>query len=198
MFLASSNVVTAGLSLVRTQKNTVRDAASISIVISVIILHFISPLYPIAWFWMLVNILSQQIQQHHLADHKLSSVTIVYYCNFSSVILLLPLSVYLQEATSAIHHAQQASIEFFFGCLTSGVLGTGLQLVLATLEKSCKIPLYQGVAKIFACILSLLLFENELSPFTWGLIVINFLIASVAFNENEVPDKVPLSEMSVI
>lgn len=151
------------------------------------------------WLWLSVHVVAQQALILTLSNLRLASVTTTYYCNFSSVLILLPLSIYMQEASSALHHARHASTEFFLGCLLSGVLGTGLQVLSGSMRDRGSVPLYQGVSKILACSLSILFFPYDMYPIAWLLIVMNLVTGCFLFlAEEKRMEDVLTSEILVI
>lgn len=136
------------------------------------------------WLWLFVHVGSQIAYNLTITPIRLSSSTSIYCSNFSSVLILLPLSIYLQEASHALNHARNASTEFFIGCVMSGILGTGLQLLNGRLQDKAHISVHQGIAKILACSVSVIIFVNTVDPICWLLIVVNLVMGCFVF----VPD----------
>lgn len=184
VFLSGTNLIPSGLVLFR--KNThsltaMKSLGSFAIISSVFALYVQYTDHESGWFWLLVHIASQLAYNLTITPLRLSASSTIYYSNFSSVLILLPLSIYLQEASHALNHARNASIEFFIGCVLSGILGTGLQILAGNLQDKPFISLHQGIAKILACSASVIFFTHSIQPLCWLLIVANLVMGCFVF-----------------
>ncbi|KAG0716008.1 Transmembrane protein 241 [Chionoecetes opilio] len=82
------------------------------------------------YFWMLVNLACTAVQALHskIADARYTEVDRLYFSYVFSVIVLAPVSLYLEEAFEVLHFAHAMRYDFYAGCLLSGILGLFLNL----------------------------------------------------------------------
>jgi len=121
----------------------------------------------------------------------------MYFCNLSSVIVLLPISIYLHEATSAFDHARNAQSEFFVGCVMSGILGTLVQLLYCDLHGDVFLPTYMGINRCLTCILSVCVFQSNLMREQWLIIFSNLVMGCFVFGAVAKPSLISMTTETI-
>ncbi|XP_071804441.1 UDP-N-acetylglucosamine transporter TMEM241-like [Asterias amurensis] len=120
-------------------------------------------------YWMMIHVLSSSFYSIYSTVRgpaiNLSDVEKLLYCYFFSVIALFPASVILGDLMLARDFPHWYLMEFYIGCLLSGVLGAGMNLtgisVRQTPDKSLLTRLAVANAKTALVLASLVVFEGQ-------------------------------------
>lgn len=136
----------------------------------------------IKYLYMLGHVALNILQTQYMEKLKLNltSMTKIYYRNFFSVIVLLPISIYLD----LFHFSNHLHWRFIVGCFLSGIFGTFLQCWTFRVEFKNSFLNYQGLAKLLCSILAYELFYSNIEPIVWLLIVINLLAGFLTLSED--------------
>ncbi|KAL1123263.1 hypothetical protein AAG570_002349 [Ranatra chinensis] len=141
-----------------------------------VLLYSGSVIYYIDRVWLtaytIVLILSELF--HDSMEHQHKDVTNLYYKNAFSFIVLAPFSLYLGEAFTALNFKYLWQMGFYAGCISSGVLGTLLQVYSLHLQRRGCLDLIGALVKVPVIALSTVVFHQDtLPPPLWLLVAVN-------------------------
>lgn len=182
MFLAITNLYPAVLFFL-TQKKEVSNAslrvcgstAVLGTIVIIVICDFTSETRS-SVIWLLCHIILNLVYYLYLKklNLDLSNTTQIYYRNFFSIIVLFPISLYLD----VLHLPGSSGWEFYGGCFLSGILGTVLQIWTFKISMNPNYLQFESLAKVLSSIIAFKLFFANIEPLVWILIVFNFLICA--------------------
>lgn len=154
------------------------------------------------YFWMLVNLACMAVQALHskIADARYTEVDRLYFSYVFSVIVLAPVSLYLEEAFEVLHFPHAMRYDFYAGCLLSGILGLFLNLSIMKVRKQNFFSFVDASGRLFTSILALATFNDVTSLTVKILIGINLFsgmfVPIPTVHNSEEPDELmePLTE----
>ncbi|KAL7648573.1 UNVERIFIED_CONTAM: hypothetical protein RMT77_000479 [Armadillidium vulgare] len=129
------------------------------------------------YMWMLVYVACLSVQTIHssFSDDRYNEIDRLYYCYVFSVIVLAPASLYLEEAFEVLKFPHVARIDFYGGCLLSGIVGVMLNLVLFKVRVQPYYGLVDTLSRFVMSFSSLLIFTEKSSLFVSFFICTNFI-----------------------
>lgn len=172
-------------------------------------IHHVDDLMYGAKFWLCVHVgcgLALSLHTSGFADQRFSFTDRLFYSYAFSLVVLLPASLYLEEAFEALHFQHRRQIRFVIGSLVAALLGVILNVYQARLKEDkiaekqhgtlpkeqhetlFKFGLIHHLGLAFCAILSTLVFETELSTPTWIISIIN-LSAAIPIPSHIKPDE---------
>ncbi|MPC16454.1 transmembrane protein 241-like [Portunus trituberculatus] len=129
------------------------------------------------YFWMMVNLACMAVQALHskIADARYTDVDRLYFSYVFSVVVLAPVSLYLEEAFEVLHFPHAMRYDFYAGCLLSGILGLFLNLSSMKVRKQNLFSIVDATGRLFTSVLALATFNDVTSLTVKILIGINLL-----------------------
>lgn len=130
------------------------------------------------YFWMLVNLACMAVQALHskIADARYTEVDRLYFSYVFSVIVLAPVSLYLEEAFEVLHFPNAMRYDFYAGCLLSGILGLFLNLSLMKVRKQTHFSVVDASGRLLTSLLALATFNDVTSLTVKILIGVNLFV----------------------
>lgn len=167
-----------------------------------------------AKFWLCVHVgcgLALSLHTRGFADQRFSFTDRVFYSYLFSLVVLLPASLYLEEAFEALHFGQRREVAFVISSLIAALLGVSLNVYQAKLKEDIqveKLYTYKGgklngsifkfgfihhTSLAICGVLSAAFFETGLSTTAWIISIINVL-AMIPIPSHIKPDEsIPLN-----
>lgn len=145
--------------------------------------------------WLFAHIIFNLLYYLYLYKINLdiSYTTQIYYRNFFSVILLFPISLYLD----VLHLPSNRGWEFYAGCFSSGVLGTFLQVWTFKISTQPNHLQIECLAKVICSVIAYKIFFADIQKLTWVLVILNFLICAIFLKSTDQKTRNVKSEINL-
>jgi len=166
-----------------------------------------------AKFWLCVHVgcgLALSLHTREFADQRFSFTDRLFYSYAFSLVVLLPASLYLEEAFEAMHFRHRQQYDFVIGSLIAALLGVSLNVYQAKLKEDkpvdkllpteagqyngtiFKFGLIHHASLALCAIISAAFFDTNLSTWAWIISLIN-IIAVIPIPSHIKPDEnIPL------
>jgi len=142
------------------------------------------------YFWLIIGVMCNgaSILHSRIADARFSSWDRLYYSALSSVIILAPASLYLEEAFMALKFRHDRQELFLAGCVFSAVFMAAFNLYSVRLKEDEYFGLLQNSASGITAVSSVFLFTDDLQLWQWIIIGIN-LVSSIPLPAHQNKDE---------
>lgn len=162
-----------------------------------------------AKFWLCVHVgcgLALSLHTREFADQRFSFTDRLFYSYAFSLVVLLPASLYLEEAFEALHFRHRQQYDFVIGSLIAALVGVSLNVYQAKLKEDkpverlfptdagqnngtmFKFGLVHHTSLAFCALISAAFFHTELSTWAWIISIIN-IIAVIPIPSHITPDE---------
>lgn len=146
-------------------------------------------------FWLCVHVgcgLALSLHTRGFADQRFSFTDRLYYSYAFSLVVLLPASLYLEEAFEALRFRHRQQYEFVIGSLIAALVGVTLNVYQARLKEDkgresspqsetektrdiFQFGIVHHTSLALCALLSTAFYTTDLSSWEWTLSIINFL-----------------------
>lgn len=129
-------------------------------------------------------IISTALELINVANESSREISRLYYRNIFSFVILMPCSLYLGEAFSALQFKYLDQIGFYSGCIVSGISGIFLQLFALKLTKRRQHHMSSALIRLPTLLLSALFFDNNTIPSPLWLLIGVQILSTIIFTYN--------------